>query len=179
MSNRSHSMIHIATLGKTVGLKGDMKLHIQSDFPEQFVKDAVFFINKHDSITLSEINLEKGLVKIKGYDTPESAKKLTNAKLYTTLEKTKQDIHLQEGEYFWFDIIGCEVYEESKRLGKVQEVERITLSDYLSIETDTKLVNEGFAKTFLVPYHKNFIVSVDIASKRIETTGAFDILEAS
>lgn len=179
MSNRSHSMIHIATLGKTVGLKGDMKLHIQSDFPEQFVKGAVFFINKHDTITFGEINLEKGLIKIKGYDTPESAKKLTNAKLYTTLEKTKQDIRLEEGEYFWFDIVECDVYEDSKRLGKVQEVERITLSDYLLIETDAKLVNEGFAKSFLVPYHKNFISSVDIEAKKIETTGALDILEAS
>ncbi|MGE4511410.1 MAG: ribosome maturation factor RimM [Sulfurimonadaceae bacterium] len=179
MSNRSLSMIHIATLGKTVGLKGDMKLHVQSDFPEQFVKGAVFFINKNETITLSEINLEKGLVKIKGYDTPESAKKLTNAKLYTTLEKTKEDIHLQEGEYFWFDIIGCELYEGSRYLGKVQEVERITLTDYLAVGTDQKLVEEGFAKNFLVPYHKNFIVSVDIDKKRIDVTGAFDILEAS
>ena len=30
--------IYIAKLGKTVGLKGQQKLHIDSDFPEQFKK---------------------------------------------------------------------------------------------------------------------------------------------
>lgn len=30
--------IYVAKLGKTVGLKGDLKLFIDSDFPEQFKK---------------------------------------------------------------------------------------------------------------------------------------------
>ncbi|MDY0116147.1 MAG: ribosome maturation factor RimM [Sulfurimonadaceae bacterium] len=172
-------MMHIATLGKTVGLKGEMKFHIQSDFPEQFVKGASFYINKNETLTISTINLERGLVKIEGYDNPESAKKLTNTKLYTTLDKTRDAVRLGKDEYFWFDIIGCTLYENSKLLGKIVEVERIAITDYLVIETDVKLVNEGFVKSFLVPYHKNFIASVAIDTKVIEAIGAFDILEAS
>lgn len=179
MSSQFKDMMHIATLGKAVGLKGEMKFHIQSDFPEQFVKGASFYINKNETIKIGTINLDKGLVKIEGCDNPENAKKLTNSKLFTTVDKTREAVKLGEDQYFWFDIIGCTLYENSKLLGKIVEVERIAITDYLLVETDEKLVNEGFVKSFLVPYHKNFIVNVAIDTKVIEAIGAFDILEAS
>ncbi len=36
--------VQVAKLGKTVGLKGYVKLHNLSDFSSQFKKDATFFI---------------------------------------------------------------------------------------------------------------------------------------
>lgn len=180
MSNQSsNKLLHIATIGKTVGLQGDLKLHIKSDFPEQFVKGAAFFISPKESITLSYVNLERGLIKIEGYQTPESAKKFTNKQLYTTYEKTKKECHLEEGEYFWFDIIGCKVLENEKVLGVVEEVERIAVSDYLSIKTDESLIAKGMAKKFLLPYQPPFILDTDINQKSIKVSGGLDILEAS
>lgn len=172
-------LLHIATIGKTVGIKGDMKFHNKSDFPEQFKKNSSFLINKKDKITLTDIDLEKGLVKINGIQNPEDCKKFTNAKLYTTYEQTRKDCHLDAGENFWFDIEDCEVYENDILLGKVYEVERLTTSDYLSIQTNEKLVEKGFAKSFLVPYIPPFKVSIDIDKKIIILDGAMDILEAS
>ncbi|HFB53871.1 MAG TPA: 16S rRNA processing protein RimM [Sulfurimonas autotrophica] len=180
MSNQSKKpLLHIATLGKTVGIKGDMKLHIKSDFPEQFKTGASFLINKKDTITLSDVNLDRGIVKINNITNPEDAKKFTNAKLFTTQEATRENCHLEEGEYFFFDLEDCDVYEDSKLLGRVKEVERINISNYLSIVTDAALVAQGFAKSFLVPFMEPFKVSVDIEAKRIELRGAMDILEAS
>ncbi|MBU1659397.1 ribosome maturation factor RimM [bacterium] len=181
MSNQSkeNSLVHIATIGKVVGLKGDMKFHIKSDFPEQFVKGATFFINKKDSITLESVNLERGLIKIFGYSTPDSVKKFTNANLYTTYEKTKENCHLEEGQFFWFDILGCSIVEDSKCLGIVEEVERIGIVDYLSIKTDAALVAKEFTKNFLIPYQPQFIIKTDIEKKVINVHGAMDILEAS
>ncbi len=180
MSNQSKKpLLHIATLGKTVGIKGDMKLHIKSDFPEQFKTGASFLINKKDTITLSDVNLDRGIVKINNITNPEDAKKFTNAKLFTTQEATRENCHLEEGEYFFFDLEDCDVYEDDKLLGRVKEVERINISNYLSIVTDAALVEQGFAKSFLVPFMEPFKVSVDIEAKRIELRGAMDILEAS
>ena len=180
MSNQSKKpLLHIATLGKTVGIKGDMKLHIKSDFPEQFKTGASFLINKKDTITLSDVNLDRGIVKINDITNPEDAKRFTNAKLFTTQEATRENCHLDEGEYFFFDLEDCDVYENDKLLGRVKEVERITVSNYLSIVTDGALVEQGFAKSFLVPFMEPFKVSVDIEAKRIELRGAMDILEAS
>ena len=180
MSNQSKEQrLHIATIGKTVGIKGDMKFHIKCDFPEQFQNNSTFLTNKNSSITLSEVNLERGLIKIAGINTIEDAKKFTNLKLYTTREETRKNCHLEDGEFFWFDIEDCKVFEDGKLLGVVNEVERITISNYLSIITDEALVKSGFAKSFLIPFHKPFILDTDIDKKIITVEDAMDILEAS
>jgi len=180
MSKHSkEQLLHIATLGKTVGIKGDMKFHDKSDFPEQFQVGSSFLINKRERITLTDVNLERGLVKINNITNIEDAKKFTNAKLFTTYEETRKNCHLEEGEYFFFDLEDCQVYEDGKLLGVVKEVERITITNYLSIVTDESLVQDGLAKSFLVPFIEPFKVSVDIERKVIELKGALDILEAS
>ena len=181
MSNqfRENKLLHIATIGKTVGIHGDMKFHIKCDFPEQFKKNSSFLINKKDKITLTNVDLERGLVKINGLSNPQDCKKFTNAKLYTTYEQTRKDCHLEEGENFWFDIEDCQVIEDGNLLGVVYEVERLTVHDYLRVITDEALVKQGFAKNFLIPYIAPFKVSIDIDKKIITVSGAMDILEAS
>jgi len=171
--------LHIATIGKTVGIKGDMKFHDHSDFPEQFQKNSTFLTNKNSSLTLSEVNHEKGLIKIAGVNSVEDAKKYTNIKLYTTRDETRKNCHLDEGEYFWFDLEGCEVYENGKLLGLVDEVQRITINNYLFVKTSEDFINTGHVKSFLIPFHKPFVISTDIDKKSIIVDGAMDILEAS
>jgi len=172
-------LLHIATLGKTVGIRGDMKFHDKSDFPEQFKVGSSFFINKKDKITLTDVNHERGLVKINNLSNPLDCKKFTNAKLFTTYEETRKNCHLEKGEYFFFDLEDCKVYEDEKLLGVVYEVQRIAVTNYLSIVTDESLVQSGLPKSFLVPFIEPFKVSVNIENKRIVLNGAMDILEAS
>jgi len=179
MSKHSSPLLHIATIGKTVGIHGDMKLHIKCDFPEQFVKGSTFAINKKDTITLSEVNLDRLLVQVNGITNLDDAKKFTNAKLFTTQEETRKNCKLEAGEYFFFDLEDCDVYEDGKLLGRVREVERLAITNYLSIVTDESLVENGLSKSFLVPFVEPFKVSVDIDKKVITLSGALDILEAS
>ncbi|MEA2111409.1 MAG: ribosome maturation factor RimM [Campylobacterota bacterium] len=182
MSNQSSkkpSLLHVATLGRTIGLKGDMNFIIKTDFPEQFIAGAEFVDSKGSSITLSDVNLKRETVKINGIATPESAKKFVNAKLFTTFEKTRETCQLGEGEFFWFDIIGCSVIEDGRELGVVKEIERMSITDYLSVTTESSLVARGEAKEFLIPYHPPFIVHSDVERKEIEVSGAYDLLQAS
>ncbi len=172
-------LLHIATIGKTVGIKGDMKLHLNTDFKEQFKNNRSFFINTQDRLTLREVNLDRGLIKIDGIFTPEDAKKYTNTKLYATIEETRQNCKLEEGEYFWFDIEECIIVEDGTTLGKVVEIDRINAMNYLKIQTDALLIKEGFSKTFLLPHNPPFVLKTDIQNKTITTNGAKDILEAS
>ena len=172
-------LLHIATIGKTVGIQGDMKFHDKSDFPEQFKVGSSFLINKKDKITLTDVNYERGLVKINNLTNPQDCKKFTNAKLFTTYEETRKNCHLEKGEHFFFDIEDCEIYEDNKLLGVVKEVERIAITNYLIIVTDKSLVESGLPKIFLVPFVEPFKVSVDIDRKIITLCGAMDILEAS
>ena len=176
---KKEQLLHIATIGKTVGIHGDMKFHDKSDFPEQFFDGATFFTNLKKEITLEDVDLDRGLIKIKGVNTIEDAKRFTNAKLFTTRDETRKNCHLEEGEFFWFDIDDCEVYEDGVRLGHVHEVDRIAITNYLAMVTDEKLVAKGLPKKFLIPFHEPFRVSVDIEKKIIIVNGGMDILEAS
>ncbi len=180
MSNQSDSkLLHIATIGKAVGLQGDIKLHIKSDFPEQFKKGAKFLLSKKRTIELSFVDLERSLIKIVGVNNPEDAKRLTNEKIYTTYEDTRDSVKLKDGQYFYFDIENCKVYENGVLLGVVDQVDRIGVTDYLEIITDTVFVEKKLPKSFLIPYQEHFLVSVDIEKKIIEVKGGIDILEAS
>lgn len=170
--------LSVARLGRSVGLKGEMKLHELTDFPEQFKKGASFQTDRGE-LKIESYNPKRGTVKFEGIDSPEEAKRYTNAYLYSDEERTKQEVELGEGEYFWFDIIGSEVYEEDKRLGKVKDIQRLPSCDYLEILTDEALIQEGLPKSFLLPFQDPFIKEVDTAKKRIEVQGATDILEAS
>ncbi len=175
-----NNKIYVAKLGKAVGLKGHLRLFIDSDFPEQFKKNATFTTNRNLQLKVSEYNPNRELIKFENYDDVELARKLTNQQLYVSMEDTKNNCNLEEGEYFWFDIIGCNVIEDGLLLGEVKEIHRYPLDDYLEVITSKQLVEKGLAKTFLIPYNKEiYIKNVDIDNKTIETIDSLAILENS
>lgn len=171
--------LYIAKIGKSVGLKGENRLITDTDFPEQFKKGSLFTTNKNTTLTVEKYNHQRGVVKFEGVNTPEDAKKITNQELYTTKEATAELCTLKKNEYYWYDIEGCEVYENGVHLGTVDSLDRISITDYLVLNTSSELVEKKLAKLFMIPYIDTFIVSTDIEAKKIEVTGAYDILEAS
>ena len=95
------------------------------------------------------------------------------------MEETRANCKLEDGEFFWFDLVGCAVVEDGKILGEVVDIDRINAFNYLKVQTDESLIKDGFAKTFLFPHNLPFVLDTDIDKKIITTSGAMDILEAS
>ena len=168
----------IAKIGKTVGLWGDLKIHLDTDFPEQFQIGTKLQSN-NGTIEIMDINLSKGVVKFRGYETLESAKKLTNTKIYADKEQTEKNCQLNEGEHFWFDVIGASVYEGEELLGSISDIQRMVDVDYLLIDTEERLIAEGFSKSFMIPYIPRYIIELERDSKRLLTKDTKEILEAS
>ena len=172
--------IYVAKIGKTVGLKGQQKLHIDSDFPEQFKQNAKLTTDKNQELIIESYNQVNNTVKFKGIDTIESAKKLTNRQLYVSKEDTVESCNLDENQFFWFDILGCSVEEDGLMLGVVDDVQRMPLSDYLQVKTTKELVDKKYPNTFLLPYIMDeYILNVDIDKKVISVQNGKSILEAS
>jgi len=171
--------IYIAKLGKTVGLKGQQKLHIDSDFPEQFKKNTKLTTDKNQELIIETYNTASNVVKFIGIDTIEDAKKLTNRQLYVSTEDTRESCKLGKKQFFWFDMMDCIIKENGETLGKISDIQRMPLSDYLMIDTDENLIKDGFANSFLVPYLDDYILDVDIDAKTILVQNTKDILEAS
>ncbi len=178
MKTEKATRFQVAKLGKAVGIHGEMKFHLKTDFPEQFTP-GLCFNTKRGELVIESYNPERDLIKFKGYNTAEDAKKLTNLDLFVTEEQTRESIKLDEGQHFWFDIVDSKVYEGDLLLGKVLEVERLGVTDYLKLATDESLVAKKMPNSFLIPYLDHFVLEVDTASKLIKVQGGFDILEAS
>lgn len=168
----------IAQIGKTHGLYGDLKLHVHTDFPEQF-QEGYTFETSSGKLEILTINLKRGIVCFKGYEGIDYAKKLTNTKIYASLEETKERCKLKEGEHFWFEIETCEIEEDGVKLGKISEMQRLAEVNYMFIETDVALVKEGFATTFLVPYIERYVLETNVEKQVVLTKDAKEILEAS
>ena len=172
--------IFVAKLGKAVGLQGHLRLFIDSDFPEQFKKGAVFKTNKKLELKVAEYNPSRELIKFEDFNDVDTAKRLTNQELFATLEQTKENCKLKKNEFFWFDLISCVVYENGIKLGKVKEIQRYPLNDYLEIETDEELIKKSLPKVFLIPHiFDKYVISVDIDNKKIEVKDSLVILENS
>lgn len=168
----------IAQIGRTVGLHGDLKLNLHTDFPEQF-KTGTTFDTARGKLQIASYNPTRELISFVGYASIDDAKKLTNTKIYSTLEQTKNDCALKDDEYFWFDIIGCNVYQDDELLGIVSDIDRMMDLDYLSIKTSQVLIESGLPKIFLLPYIPRYIISVNKEDSRISTKDAKSVLEAS
>ena len=168
----------IAQIGRTVGLWGDLKFHIHTDFPEQFKVGQTYKTSRGD-LTISDINENRGTIRFQGYESIDSAKKLTNVKIFADIAQTKENCDLDEGQHFWFDIIGCAVEDEGLVIGTTEDIQRMGDTDYLVIKTDESFVKEGLSKTFLLPYIDRYVVKADVESKLVYTKDAKDILESS
>mgnify|MGYP001076258968 CR=1 FL=1 len=174
-----NNKIYVAKLGKSVGLKGEIKIFIDSDFPQQFKKGATFTTNKKNTLTVKEYNSKRDTISFNEINSIDEAKKITNQQLFTSEEETKKNCELNKNQYFWFDLIGCEILENGELLGKIKDIHRYPLGDYFEIETSNDLVTKELPKIFLLPYEKNYIINVDIDSKKIQAKDARAILENS
>ncbi len=176
---REKNLIEVAVIGRSVGLRGEQKLHLLTDFPEQFKKGAVFVTKDGEELTIERFNPSRSLVKFTSCKNVDDTKKYINKKLYATLEDTRKNCDLKEGEFFWFDIIGSKVKENDKVLGVVKDIERISSNDYLIVKTDDSLVGNGLPKIFYIPYIDQYIDRFDEKEKIVYTKNAYSILENS
>ena len=179
MNNQSN-LIEVAQVGRLVGLKGELKLHLQCDFPEQFKKGKTFTTQKGDTLEVFSYNSARELISFVGYQERELAAKLVNTLLYTSQEVSMKECALKEGEFFWFDMIDARVVDDNELfLGQVEEIERIATTDYLVIKTEEALFKKGLPKQFYIPYIDRYILSFDKTKKEIRTRDGLGILENS
>lgn len=167
----------VARLGRAVGLKGFLKLHNLSDFSEQFKKKASFYTEDERILSIKEVNKTRSLVLFDGYESLEMAQILRNEFLYQSIEASRKNCKLKEGEYFYFDIMACELFEGDLYLGIVVDILQTSASHLLLIKTDEKLVQKGLAKEFYLPF-KPHITKVELECKRLFAQKALWLLES-
>ncbi len=153
-------------------------MHHKTDFDKQFEKDKIVYIKQNKSLRIESYSEKTKTIKFYDFDTIDKAKTLTNSSLWTTEQDTRDTCKLSAGQYFWFDIINCDIFQENELLGKVIDIQRFADIDYLLIKTDKNLTDKNFSKTFLLPYDKD-LLSCDIDNNKIITINAKQLLQNS
>jgi len=172
-------LLKIAQIGKAVGLQGFLKLHLHTDFPEQFKKNRVFYLKDKKELIIENYNKQRGIVKFVGYNDKESASILINQFLYTTFEDSQKNCSLDKEEYFWFDLMDATVLDSDLVVGKVVDIQRFDPNDFLVVQTDTNLQDKSLSKQFLIPYIDRYIVRFDKAEKKVYTKDTIELLKNS
>ncbi len=172
MSNLDQ-FIFIGKITKTIGIKGAVKVILLTDFPERFLrlKEIQLYDEKLNKFVINELTNESNFsifdvqlfnsfvrLSIKGFDNIDKVNPLLN-KLICIDEKKR--VKLPKGLYYYYEMIGCEVFESDKLLGTVTKIDNFGSSDILFIKN-----NKG--NEIMLPLIKEFVTKIDVKNKRIE-----------
>ena len=105
------------------------------------------------------------IVKLKGVDDREAAQILANVEIGVDLSVFPE---LEEGDYYWHDLIGCSVVNlEGYTMGVVTELMETGSNDVLVVKANTK---DAFGKQErLIPFlYEQVVKRVDLTTKTIE-----------
>lgn len=147
---------------KTHGLNGEVSIHLDVDFPEEYENlESVFLLQKGRLIPFFidyiQIQGNKALIKFEDVDSIESASELAKIELYLPLSSLPE---LPHDGYYFHDLVGCEVFENGKKLGLIKEVIDLNSNELLNVINGEKEV--------LIPLKDEILKKVDIKAKRID-----------
>jgi 16S rRNA processing protein RimM len=150
---------------KPHGLKGEVTISLDREFPENADSLSSLFVEKNNRLIphfINSISLRgaKAFVKFEDIDSIESAHEISKCALY--LPKTARPKSTR-GEFYDDEIIGFEVLDsEAGVLGKVVEVAEAGPNKLLAIDYNGKEV--------LIPVNSPFITSINKSKKTIAVT---------
>ena len=158
--------LKVGKIVNTHSLKGEVKVISSTDFEEQrFEKGTELLITRGNQV-VKEVTVESYrthknnlLVKFVGIDSIEEAEKLKNLQIKIDSENIGE---LEENEYYFHEIIGCEVFDENgKSLGEISEILTPGANDVWVIKSQN-------GKEILIPYIGDVVKKIDVENKKID-----------
>ncbi|MBU0278483.1 MULTISPECIES: ribosome maturation factor RimM [unclassified Gemella] len=157
--------LKVGKIVNTHALKGELKIISSSDFIENRLKPGSKLVITKSNQTIKEVVVEvarehKGayLVKFEGINSIEEAEKFKNLQLKID-EEFLED--LEDGEYYFYEIIGCKVYrDDNNEIGEIIEILQTGANDVW-------VVSNNLGKEYLIPYIDDVVKEIDINNKKI------------
>ncbi|MFA5072913.1 MAG: ribosome maturation factor RimM [Nitrospirota bacterium] len=157
----------LITIGKVLkpwGVKGELKIMPLTDFPKRFQDlDRVSLVSpagKEIICDIASVRYDANEIPffcLKGYETPEKAKLFNGWFIKIPRE---QAVPLPEGRYYWFQLIGMDVFSEAgEKLGTITDI-------FETGSNDVYVVKRG-RKEIYIPAIRDIIKQVDPAQNRM------------
>ncbi|MGQ5175129.1 ribosome maturation factor RimM [Bacillus halotolerans] len=158
---------NVGKIVNTHGIKGEVRVISKTDFAEERYKPGntlyLFMDGRQEPIevTVNTYRLHKQfhLLQFKERQSLNEVEELKNA----IIKVPEEDLgELNEGEFYFHEIIGCEVFtEEGELIGKVKEILTPGANDVWVIGRKGK-------KDALIPYIESVVKLIDVSEKKIE-----------
>ena len=168
--NKSAPQKDLVLIGKIVGahgLKGTSKIRSYAESLEIFKPGKVLLVSSYE-IDWIKSHSRGALLTLKEVTGRDQAKSLIGSELY--IEKAELP-ELEAGTYYWFDLIGVNVYtSDNSYLGSIASIIETGANDvYVVKDADREI---------LVPALESVVQSIDIESKimRVELPEGLDEL---
>ena len=119
-------MIKVAQIINTHGLKGECKLYLVTDDPQhRFEKGRVLHLEDGRTLTVVRYREQKGFgyCYFEGIDSIEKAEQLKTKNLFIAQDDLPE---LEEGQYYYHELMNCTVYNEEKEEVTIFAVNRNT-----------------------------------------------------
>jgi 16S rRNA processing protein RimM len=158
----------LAQLVRPQGRSGEMIADLLTDFPERFADRKCLYLLASETdrtptreVVLVHHWLHKGRVVLKfsAVDSIDEAEKLRG--LFVAIPASER-APLSDDSVYISDLIGCEVIDVASspiQIGRVKDMDR---------EAGLLMVQPSKGPEVLIPFAKAYLVSIDLAAKRIE-----------
>ena len=159
--------IVVGKIGTPYGIKGWVKIHSSTEQPENIFEYLPWKITQGGSIKTVTVESwrwhNKGLVcKFQGIEDRTEIERLTNA----VISVPEDSLPELEDEFYWRDLIGCQVVTtKGYQLGVVEGLLETGSADVIRVKANIK---DAFGQTErLIPYIEQFVLSINLAEKLI------------
>lgn len=162
--------IVLGKLGSSYGIRGWLRVFSSTEESDGIFDYQPWFIKQAGQWQQLEIESwrhhnQDMIIKLKGVDDRDTANQLTNSEIMVDASQLPS---LEEGDYYWKDLIGCQVVTTAGyNLGKVSELMETGSNDVLVIQANLK---DAFGvKERLVPFLDGQVIKkVDLTTRTIE-----------
>ncbi len=156
----------LITIGKVIrpfGVKGEMKVEPMTDFPRRFDKlTKVYLVSRTGKEVVCEVRSVRyssgvPFILLAGYDSPEKSGAFNGWFIKVPEEEAEP---LPEGTYYWFELIGMEVFSQAgDKLGTIVDI-------FETGSNDVYVLKRG-RKEVYIPATQDVIKQVDRKTKRM------------
>lgn len=164
--NHMTNWYNVGKLVNTHGIRGEVRVVSRTDFPEeryQVGNKLYLFMDKQTTpieLIVKSHRQHKSfdLLTFEGYDNMNQVEPFKGGILKITEEQLTP---LDEGEYYYHEIIGCDVYSmDDVKLGTIKEV----LSPGAN---DVWVMKDEKGKEVLIPYIEPVVKKIDVTQKKV------------
>ena len=152
----------VGTILAPHGVRGEFKVRLQTDDPEHLLTVKRLYLGDETTprtVLGARLHAGNALIRLQGISSPESVERFRGTPLRIRGVDARP---LAANEYFLYQVIGLEAYDESgNRLGQVGDLIETGANDVLVITPE-----DGGAD-ILLPSHPDVIIAMDPAAGRI------------